>query len=174
MDEKLALYVELLRAYATRLNLVARSDLDQLEERHIADSLRLLPLVDELPQGPCIDVGSGAGFPGIPLACAHPGRHWVLLEARSKRAAFLEEAVRRLALDATVVCDRAELAAQQEEHRGTYPLATARALAAPAEAVNLLRPFVAPGGAGAVFLGAGASSPLDTEMWRRGIAIVRL
>ncbi|MGH2757021.1 MAG: RsmG family class I SAM-dependent methyltransferase, partial [Actinomycetota bacterium] len=65
---KLAAYAALVRTWANRLDLVAPGDLDRFEERHIADSLRLLPLLERLPEGPCVDVGSGAGLPGIPLA----------------------------------------------------------------------------------------------------------
>lgn len=173
MNASLDLYAQLLRSYAPRFNLISPTDLDVLEDRHIADSLRLVPLLDELPAGPCIDVGSGAGLPGIPLACAVPERRWVLLEPRTKRAAFLEEVVRRLALDATVVCARAENASTEDIHRSAYQLATARALAPPAVAVGLLAPFLAPGGAGALWLGAGADQPPETEMWQQGIAIVR-
>ncbi|MBA2724443.1 MAG: 16S rRNA (guanine(527)-N(7))-methyltransferase RsmG [Actinobacteria bacterium] len=173
MDEKLALYAELLRAYAPRMNLISPADLAQFESRHIADSLRLAPLLHELPEGPCMDVGSGAGLPGIPLACADPERRWVLLEPRAKRAAFLEEVVRRLRLDATVICVRAEQLSQQEMHRSTYALATARALAPPLAVVHLLRPFLATGGVGAVFLGGEAIQPPETELWQKGIAIVR-
>lgn len=173
MNEKLELYAELVRSYAPRLNLISSSDLDQLEQRHIGDCLRLVPLVDELPPGPCVDVGSGAGLPGVPLACIVPDRRWVLLEPRSKRAAFLEEVVRQLALDATVVCARAEEASLQRQHRGSYVLATARAVAPPPDAFDLLRPFLSPGGVAAVFLGRGTTPPPDAELWREGVAIVR-
>lgn len=173
MRDKLDAYEDLLRAFAPRLNLVSRSDLDHLRTRHIEDSLRLLPLLDSLPEGPCIDVGSGAGLPGVPLASADPSRHWVLLEPRVKRAAFLEEVVRTLDLDAEVVCDRAEVAVRGI-HRARYALATARALAEPAKAADLLAPFLCRHGLGAIFLGAQAVPPQGTEVWSEGIAIVRL
>src|SRR5688500_14128170 len=72
---KLDLYAALVRAWAPKLDLVSPADLERFEERHIADSLRVLDLVAGAPQGPCCDVGSGAGLPGIPLAIASE-RHW--------------------------------------------------------------------------------------------------
>lgn len=173
MKDQLARYAELLRAHAPHQNLVSQKDLDQLEERHIQDSLRLVPLAREAPEGPMIDVGSGAGLPGIPLAAALPDRKWVLLEPRRKRAAFLEEVVRKLDLRAEVVCERVEDISGRPAHAGRYPLACARALASPPEAIALLLPLVTPGGVAAIFLGFSADPPAGAEEWEKGIAIVR-
>jgi 16S rRNA (guanine527-N7)-methyltransferase len=167
----LARYEDLLRTWAPRLNLVSAADLPRLRERHIDDSLRLAPLLDELLPGPCIDVGSGAGLPGIPLAIAAPSRSWRLLEPRQRRAAFLEEAVRELDLDAEVVALTAEQAAS--ELGPVHALAVARALTEPPVALALLRPLVAADGTAALFLGQGAEVPPGAEEWTQGIAIVR-
>ena len=144
----------------------------RLRERHIEDSLRLLPLLTDLPPGPCLDVGSGAGLPGIPLAIGDPQRHWVLLEPRRKRAAFLEEVVRELELDCEVRAQPAEQAVR--ELGGSMTLVTARALAPPPQAIQLCLPFVAEGGLAAIFLGRGAALPLGAEEWSDGVAIVRV
>jgi 16S rRNA (guanine527-N7)-methyltransferase len=172
MQEKLDAYLELLLAYAPRLNLVSRSDLPHLQERHVEDSLRLLPLLDSLPAGPCIDVGSGAGLPGVPLACARSDRLWILLEPRAKRAAFLEEVVRQLELNVQVLCERAE-DASRGGHQGRFVLATARALADPERASELIRPFLRSDGVGAVYLGEHSPIPEAAEESSEGIAIVR-
>lgn len=172
--DRLVAYAELLRLHARRFNLVSNRDLDTLEERHIGDSLRLVPFIETLPPGPLIDVGSGAGLPGIPLAIARPERMWVFLEPRNKRAAFLEEAVRLLDLRAEVICARAEEISSQAAHSGIYAMATARALAEPAEALELLHPLVRPGGSAVMFVGGRASLPRSAELWADGIAIVRV
>ena len=172
-DAALARYEELVRAWSPQLNLVAAADLPRLRERHIDDSLRLAPLLDELPDGPCVDVGSGAGLPGVPLAIARPAREWRLLEPRRKRAAFLEEVVRELGLDAEVLTISAEQAAHDPRLRARHALAVGRALAEPSDALARLRPLVGPDGVAAVFLGRGAELPAGSEEWRRGIAIVR-
>jgi len=166
---KLAAYADLVRFWAPRLDLISPGDLDGFEERHVADSLRLLPLIAKLPPGPCVDVGSGAGLPGIPLAIAS-SRHWRLLEPRHKRAGFLEEVVRELGLDCEVLAITAEEAAQRTDLRGAHALATARAVASPGAALDLLLPLVAPGGKAVVFVGKGAEIPVNAEEWAPGIA----
>ncbi len=162
-----------MRHWAPRLDLVAPGDLVRFEERHIADSLRLVPLMDDLPDGPCIDVGSGAGLPGIPLAIVRPGRHWRLLEPRTRRAGFLEEVVRSLGLDCEVLPLRAEEAAGDDRLRGAHMLATARALAQPATAARLIDPLVHPEGRGAIFVGPDAQLPARAALWTAGVAIIR-
>jgi 16S rRNA (guanine527-N7)-methyltransferase len=174
VEELLRAYEDLLRTWAPRMDLVAPSDLGRLWERHIEDSLRLLPLLDDVPAGICVDVGSGAGFPGIPLAIAEPDRSWVLLEPRQKRAAFLEEVVRALGLSCEVRAERAERAAADPDLSGVGSLVTARALAPPARAIELCRPFAAPSGIVAIFAGRRAVLPSEAEEWSDGIAIVRV
>lgn len=162
-----------MRRYAARLDLVSPGDLVRFRERHIDDSLRLLPLLGSLPPGRAIDVGSGAGVPGIPLAIADRTRPWRLLEPRSRRAGFLEEVVRALALvNCEVVRMRAEDAVGHEGFRAAHVVAVARALAPPSDALRLLLPLVAPGGIAAVFTGASASIPAQAEEWAPGIATI--
>ena len=156
-------YAELVRAFSDKLDLVSPGDLSRFEERHIRDSLRALPYVRQAPPGPAVDVGSGAGLPGIPLAIADPERRWRLLEPRQRRAAFLEEVVRDLDLPNVEV-----LAQTAEEAVRTlgpaHAVATARALAPPGEAVEILRPLVAPGGSILVFAGAGEVATKHAEV----------
>jgi 16S rRNA (guanine527-N7)-methyltransferase len=168
---KLAEYASLVRSWADRLDLVAPGDLAAFEKRHIEDSLRLLPLVTGAPPGECADVGSGAGLPGIPLAIAS-GRPWRLLEPRVRRAGFLEEVVRELELDCEVAMITAEQAAADPRLMAAHQVVTARALAPPGRAFELLLPLVAPGGSAAVFHGPGADLPRDAEEWAPGIATI--
>ena len=170
---KLGEYAALVRHWAPRLDLVSPGDLERLEERHIADSLRLAPLLDELPKGPCIDVGSGAGLPGIPLAIARPGRAWRLLEPRGRRAAFLEEVVRSLDLTCEVVPLNASQASADRRFRGIHAVGVARALAPPIEALGLVAPLVRADGVTALFVGSGSELPARTTLWAPGIAIIR-
>jgi 16S rRNA (guanine527-N7)-methyltransferase len=168
---KLNDFSQLVRSWAPKLDLVAPGDLDRFRERHVVDSLRLLDLLSEAPEGPCIDVGSGAGLPGIPLAIASD-RHWRLLEPRQRRVAFLEEVVRELDLDCEVITKSAEEAAEDPHLASSHALATARALAPPEKARELLAPLVKPGGISAIFIGAGVELGPDFRIWRQGIAIV--
>jgi 16S rRNA (guanine527-N7)-methyltransferase len=174
MEDCLAAYADLVRAYADRLDLVAPGDLDRFEERHIRDSLRPLALLRSLPDGPCADVGSGAGLPGVPLAIAEPNREWRLIEPRRRRAAFLEEVVRALDLRGEVVVVTADAARRDPRLAAAHALAIARALAPPAHALAMIVPLVAPGGAAAVFLGEEAEAPPGSEEVEEGLAIVRV
>ena len=143
-------YEALLAERAVPLGLVSRSDADRLMSRHILDCLRAAPLVrpeDRL----VIDLGSGAGLPGIVLAIAVPGVHLRLIEPRRRRVAFLEMAIEHLALsNATVLPGRAE------ETRTSADLATARALAPLGRSWALTRPLLRPQGRLLYF-----SGPLD-------------
>lgn len=155
-------YAALVRAYSRKLDLVSPGDLDRFEERHIRDSLRALPYVRQAPEGPAVDVGSGAGLPGIPLAIADPERSWVLLEPRQRRAAFLEEVVRDLELPNVEVA--AETAEQAADAGRSFSVATARALAPPTAAIEMIRPLVTPGGSILVFVGSSESATKCTEV----------
>lgn len=137
--EKLEAYVAMLLAGADRQNLIAASTKDEIWARHIVDSAQLLPLAP-VPQGTWVDLGSGAGLPGIVIAILSP---WpvVLSESRRKRIEFLCEVVRALDLsNVTVAGQRAETLTLEEpaqiiSARAYAPLpklfATARHLADP-------------------------------------------
>ncbi len=116
---------------------------------HLEGSLRAVPLVRRFP-GPVVDVGSGGGSPGIPVAAALSERSVTLLESSAGKCAFLE----RLARDfpnVSVVRGRAE---EQEPDR--FGVALARALAPPPVALEWALPLVAPGGAAILFVGPSA------------------
>lgn len=171
--ERLATYGRLVAEWSDRVGLVSARDLERFDERHLADCLRVLPVLQILPDGPGIDVGSGAGLPGVPLAIAAPQRAWTLLEPRARRAAFLEEVVRRLDLDCRVLRASAEEAAAGElGHAGA--VATARAVATPETSFALLRPLLREDGTAIVFCGDGPRLPPGAGLWDRGIAIMTL
>ena len=165
---KLASYAALIRAWAPRLDLVSPSDLERFEERHIADCLRVAPLLEDV-SGWCIDVGSGAGLPGIPLAIA-TGAPFRLLEPRTKRAGFLDEVVRELDLQCEVVRLTAAQAAGDPGLAGAHALATARALAPPVQAFRMILPLLRTNGQGVVFHGPRAVLPSEAGRWTEGIA----
>jgi 16S rRNA (guanine527-N7)-methyltransferase len=109
-DDRLSLFVELLRSYGPRLGLLGPGDLEHLWERHIEDSLRAQGCLRPADRV-MVDLGSGAGLPGVPLAVANPARQFVLLEPNRRRVAFLEMVVDRLGLvNASVLADRTDSA----------------------------------------------------------------
>jgi 16S rRNA (guanine527-N7)-methyltransferase len=148
---RMARFVELLLDRNQRLNLTRIVDPAEIERRHLLDSLTCaLPSLDALSAGTswrCIDVGSGGGLPGIPLAITFPGLQVTLLESAGKKAAFLREVVADLGLTSvTVQVGRAEDAARERAERDAYDLVVARALAPLPVALELCLPFSKPGG----------------------------
>ena len=109
------------------------------------DALRAVPLLERLP-GDVVDVGSGGGTPGVPLAASLPDRSFTLLEAERRKCAFLDEVTRPLE-NVTVVWGRAE-----EQPTDMFGVALAKALAKPPVAAELSLPLGAPGGAAILWL----------------------
>jgi len=149
--DRLARFVELLLAANQRLNLTRIVEPAEVERRHLLDSLTCaLPVLDALQAGAawrCLDVGSGGGLPGIPLAIAFPALQVTLLEATGKKAAFLRDALADLQLSsASVVAERAEDAARNPLHRDAYDLGAFGELAPLDVALEWCLPFVRPGG----------------------------
>jgi 16S rRNA (guanine527-N7)-methyltransferase len=143
----LDLLIPLLLEWQAKTNLVAASTLPHLWTRHIADSAQLLRLAPEARVW--IDLGSGAGFPGLVIACALaeiPGALVHLVEGNAKNCAFLREATRQLGLPATVHCRRIEQFTS--EFNATADVVTARALAPLPRLFALAAPLLKSGGVG--------------------------
>jgi 16S rRNA (guanine527-N7)-methyltransferase len=124
---------------------------DEARRVHVEESLAALPVVQRF-DGPIIDVGSGGGAPGIPLAHALPDREVTLLEATRRKCAFLERWARELP-NARVVCGRAE-----EQPVDSWGVAVAKALAPPPVAAEWCLPLVEPGGAAVLYVGPTAQA----------------
>ena len=167
---RLRIYRDLLAASAAEFNLVSASvrDLDSIERRHIAESLAFGALLADrgllTDAAKLLDLGSGAGLPGLPLKIAWPSLHVTLLEATGKKCRFLEQVASELGLqDLGVVEARAEEAAHDEEHRGAYDLVTARAVAALPVLLEYSVPFLRVGGTLAGTKGSAAQSELEAS-----------
>lgn len=140
-------FVELLLTWQPKLNLIAPSTLPRIWTRHVADSLQLLPLAPDARVW--IDLGAGAGFPGLAVACAlsdHPGRVVHLVESDSRKAAFLREVIRTLRLPAQVHAERIETLAKKWPSR--TDVVTARALAPLPRLLEYAAPFLERGAQG--------------------------
>lgn len=146
--QKQPLLLEHLKAvltYNQTKNLTSISDLAAGKVLHIEDSLAILPEVEKAPSGALADLGSGAGYPGIPLALA-TGRQTTLIEANKKKAAFLQGFVNDndLADQVTVTELRSEELAQT--HAGSFAVVTARAVAELPVLLELAAPLLSEGG----------------------------
>ena len=133
-----------LRAVVATPGLTALKDEEEAHAMLVDDALRAVELVRGT-EGPVVDVGSGGGSPGIPLALALPERDFTLLEASRRKCDFLERWVPE---NAHVVWGRAE-----EQEPDTYGVALAKALAQPPVAAELCLPLVRPGGIAVLWLG---------------------
>lgn len=139
----------MIRAERERTALISRRSLDAIEQRHFSESLALAEVLEEreLLLSPALDIGSGAGFPGLPIKIARPDLRLTLLESNEKKAAFLERVIAELSLEgASVVTARAEEAGRLLEHRAAYTLVLARAVAPLRVLAELALPFLAIGG----------------------------
>ena len=116
---------------------------------HIDHAEAFLVMLDVVPGGRSLDLGSGGGVPGLVLAQARPHAEWVLLDASERRTAFLVRAVAALGLAprVQVVTGRAEELARREDHRASYQVVVARSFARPAVVAECAAPLLAVGGA---------------------------
>ena len=148
---QLILFYELLVEKNKVMNLTAITGFEEVCIKHFADSLSICRLygsegLDGL-KGKLIDVGCGAGFPGLVLAIACPNLQVTLLDSLQKRVRFLWEAIEKLALaNCVAIHSRAEEAAHQKEHRARYDLAVSRAVAGLSTLSEYCLPFVREGG----------------------------
>ena len=161
--DKLGEFLSLLLEANTRFNLTAVTDPDEAWVKHVFDSLTLLPYVVSAEAGHVIDVGSGGGLPGVPLAIALPEVDFTLLEATGKKADFLRGVAERMDLaNVDVIGDRAEtIAHDPENHREQYDLVVARAVGRLVVVAELAVPLVRVGGHVAAIKGAKASKEIE-------------
>lgn len=161
--ERLSAYLDRLLEANERFNLTAVRDRESAWRRHIIDSMTALPELDELPEGAAlIDIGSGGGLPGIPIAIARPDLRVTLLEATGKKANFLSECVKELPLpNVKVVNARAETAGRDKLLRQTFDAAVCRAVGPMRELLEYCLPFVKVGGLLIAMKGPKAKQELD-------------
>lgn len=141
-------HVRLLLAWTGSINLTSIRDPAEVARLHVLDSLTAVDLLRRRQIGRFADLGSGGGFPGIPLASALPAERALLVESIGKKAGFLDVAVRALGLSGRMVVEprRAEAVARDPRDREGWPAVTARAVAALPELAELAFPLLAPGG----------------------------
>ena len=166
-EMRLDRYVDLLKQWQTKTNLVAPSTLPQLWTRHIADSLQLLALAPTAKVW--IDLGSGGGFPGVVLACALaeiPGAMVHLVERNAKKAAFLREAVR--VTGAPSVVHLAEIRDIVDRFASSVDCVTARALAPLHQLISFAEPLVRKGAKALFLKGQDVEAELTeaTKYWK--------
>ena len=158
--DRFALYCAQLQEWNQRMNLTAITDDEGVAEKHFADSL--LPLtMAELPQGAAlVDVGSGAGFPSLPMALVRPDLRVTFLDSLQKRLTFLEQLTAKLRVNAAALHARAEDAGQDKLYREQFDVATARAVANLNALAEYCLPLVRVGGQFLALKGAAGEEEL--------------
>lgn len=159
--ERFEAFHAILDEFNQKMDLTAVLGEDERVDRHDLDSAA--PLAQGLlaRNARVIDVGTGAGFPGMPLLILRPDLEMTFLDALAKRIAFLQDALARLGLTATALHARAEDAARMEAHREAYDAAVSRAVASSATLQELTLPFVKTGGLAIAWKGPGVQGEMD-------------
>lgn len=158
--ERFEAFHAILDEYNARMDLTAVLDEDERVDRHDLDSAAPLRHSLLAPGAKVIDVGTGAGFPGMPLLILRPDLEMTFLDALNKRIVFLEDALKRLGLRATTLHARAEDAAKLADHREQYDAAVSRAVANAATLQELTLPFVKTGGVSIAWKGPGVQEEM--------------
>ncbi len=141
------LYADELVAWNVHTNLTAIIEPEAIEVRHFADSLSCLLAIKPRTGLNLIDVGTGAGFPGLPLKIFCPNINMTLVEATGKKVDFLAHVVKKLSLSGvTLINERAEVLGQMPEHRERYDWVLARAVAGMSTLAEYLLPLCKVGG----------------------------
>lgn len=143
--EQFDLYAHRLTEWNEKVNLTAITEPDAIVLKHFADSLSLLPFLPDTPFS-LVDVGTGAGFPSVPLAILRGDMRLTLLDSLQKRLTFLDALCGELGVTASIVHHRAEDAGHRPELRERFDVATARAVAAMPVLAEYCLPLVRPGG----------------------------
>lgn len=145
--EQFLQYYALLKEWNQKMNLTAIEEPVEVAYKHFVDSVLLCRVIPQMAGRSLIDIGTGAGFPGVPLKIMEPSLQLTLFDSLNKRITFLKEVCQQLQLsDVETIHGRAEDFAQKIDYREQYDLASARAVARLPVLVEICLPFVKVGG----------------------------
>jgi 16S rRNA (guanine527-N7)-methyltransferase len=160
--DRISVYLEELQRWAKIVDLVSQSDLETIIRKHVLDSLAVLSVVPV--QGRLLDLGSGAGFPGLPIAIARLTLEVSLLEPRRKRINFLKEVIRKTALtNSHAYEERAEEFAKQDGRHSAFDVVITRATWNIREFLNIARPLITKNGIVVAMMGASTPEELTEK-----------
>lgn len=141
--QKFVKYYEMLIEWNSFMNLTAITEFNEVFKKHFIDSLSLIKAYDINRKSRLIDIGTGAGFPGLALKIAYPNLNVTLLDSLNKRIQFLNEVIKEIGLyEIETIHGRAEDYAKQEKHREKYDICVSRAVANLSTLSEYCLPFV--------------------------------
>jgi len=174
-EDRFSLYAELLQLWGRKMNLTSRIETRAVVTTHFLDSLAAYPLLAGASGTSLVDIGSGAGFPSLPLKICLPRLSVVLVESAHKKVSFCREVIRRLDLaGATVVEGRGEEVSGREDLAGAFDWAVVRAVGEAAKMARISFPFLRPGGTLILYKGTPGEEELrslEKESARLGATI---
>jgi 16S rRNA (guanine527-N7)-methyltransferase len=173
LAEQLVVYYDLLERWNRKINLTSLTNTDDALDRLLLEPVAAAAGLQRSPR--MIDLGSGGGSPAIPLALALAAPLLVMIESRSRKAAFLREAARELGLSAVVETARFEDVARRSEYANAMDLVSMRAVRADSPTLAVAGSFLKPLGVLALFGSAGAGPPADIPgllVWSKGIPLL--
>lgn len=144
--ERFDIYAKLLVEWNEKINLTAITDPEEIVIKHFVDSLTVFSAVEIPQRAKIIDVGTGAGFPGVAMLIARPDLDVTLLDSTNKKLNVIRDILENIGLEANVVHKRAEEAGQSKDYREVYDFATARAVSNLRDLSEYCIPFVKVGG----------------------------
>lgn len=153
--QRFSAYLTLLQQWGKKINLTTRLDADEIITYHFLDSLAGVPTLALTPTAKVVDIGTGAGLPGIALKFALPDLRLLLLESVRKKVNFCQTVIRTVGIsDAAALWGRGEEVGVAPLYHGAYDWAVSRALGAAADVARLARPFLTEGGRVLLYKGA--------------------
>lgn len=162
-------YMSLLKEWNSKMNLTAIEEDRGVIIKHFTDSLSILPFVED-KELTLVDIGTGAGFPGVPLKIVRPALSITLADSLQKRLIFLDEVIKSLKLrKISTVHGRAEDLGQDKNHREKYDIAVARAVAGLPVLLEYCLPFVRPGG---IFIAMKGSDIKEVQDSKKALSIL--
>ena len=165
IDEKatiLTRYMEGVLTWNQKVNLTAITDRDEFVQKHLIDSLLCAETLAFTESSSICDVGTGGGFPGVPLAVCYPDKNFVLMDSLGKRVRIVQQLCDDLGIEnVTAVHGRAEDLARQEAYRDQFDLCVSRAVASMRVLCEYCMPFVRAGGSFIAYKGSDCESEID-------------
>ena len=161
--EEFKTYYKLLIEWNKKINLTAITEEEEVITKHFADSLSILKYIPD--NSKVIDVGTGAGFPGVPIKIANESLQITLLDSLNKRLLFLDEVIKELGLkDIKTIHGRAEEIAHNKDHREQYDIAVCRAVAKLNVLAEYMLPYLKVGGTFICMKGPNINEEIESSM----------